>query len=76
MPKYPSEIFGFPHFARDSQAEETRARHWCPFVDNHLSLQLGRPSRSARIDVRPPTASGRVNEPGVDYPCGGLFKGL
>jgi len=33
QPKYPSEIFGFPYSCTTAQAKESRAKHWCPFVD-------------------------------------------
>lgn len=33
MPKYPSEIFGFPYYAIHSEAETSRTKYWCPFVD-------------------------------------------
>jgi hypothetical protein len=32
-PKFPSEIFGFPHYNTTAKAKDARARHWCPFVD-------------------------------------------
>jgi len=32
-PKFPSEIFGYPHSNTTAKAKEIRARHWCPFVD-------------------------------------------
>jgi hypothetical protein len=32
-PKYPSEIFGYPHSNTTAKAKEARAKHWCPFVD-------------------------------------------
>jgi hypothetical protein len=33
MERYPSEIFGHPHYTRSAAADADRARHWCPFVD-------------------------------------------
>lgn len=39
MAKYPSEIFGYPHFNSGKQAQETRSRHWCPFVDKRCYKQ-------------------------------------
>ena len=32
-PKFPSEIFGFPYSNTTAKAKESRAKHWCPFVD-------------------------------------------
>lgn len=32
-PKYPSEIFGYPHFNITVEAQDARTKHWCPFVD-------------------------------------------
>ena len=31
--KYPSEIFGYPHFDKGRAARRARTRHWCPFAD-------------------------------------------
>jgi hypothetical protein len=31
--KYPSEIFGHPHYATDEKAVADRRNYWCPFVD-------------------------------------------
>ncbi len=39
MAKYPSEIFGHPHYAADEKAVADRARHWCPFVDKRCYKQ-------------------------------------
>lgn len=33
MEKYPSEIFGHPHYVTTKKAIADRAGHWCPFVD-------------------------------------------
>jgi hypothetical protein len=33
MSKYPSEIFGYPHYVANSEAEEARKRYWCPFAN-------------------------------------------
>ncbi|MCX7886533.1 MAG: NotI family restriction endonuclease [Verrucomicrobiae bacterium] len=38
-PKYPSEIFGYPYYNTTPTAQETRAKHWCPFVNKACCKQ-------------------------------------
>lgn len=33
MAKYPSEVFGLPHYNTSNEASEIRKNHWCRFVD-------------------------------------------
>jgi hypothetical protein len=33
MAKHPGEVFGFPIDNRSDKVEESRKRHWCPFMD-------------------------------------------
>jgi hypothetical protein len=42
-------------------------------AEAHISLRLGRPSKAAKIDVKPPTASGKIGEPAEDYSKKDLF---
>jgi hypothetical protein len=37
--KYPSEIFGYPHYNRSEEAQRARGNHWCPFVDKKCYKQ-------------------------------------
>jgi hypothetical protein len=39
----------------------------------HISLRLGRPSKIAKIDIKAPTASGRVGESAEEYQKKDLF---
>jgi hypothetical protein len=39
MPKYPSEIFGYPYYNRNEEAEKARENYWCPFVDQECYKQ-------------------------------------
>lgn len=39
MPKYPSEIFGYPYYNRSDEAEKARVNQWCPFVDKKCYKQ-------------------------------------
>ena len=39
MPKYPSEIFGYPYYNRSEEAGKARENHWCPFVDKKCYKQ-------------------------------------
>ena len=42
-------------------------------AEAQISLRLGRPSKAGKIDVKPPTASGKVGEPAADYSKKDLF---
>jgi hypothetical protein len=39
MLKHPSEVFGYPIEVRSAQAQDHRARHWCPFMDRRCDKQ-------------------------------------
>ena len=42
-------------------------------AEAQISLRLGRPSKAGKIDIKPPTASGKVSEPAEDYSKKDLF---
>ena len=42
-------------------------------AEAQISLRLGRPSKAAKIDVKPPTTSGKVRESPEEYSKKDLF---
>jgi hypothetical protein len=42
-------------------------------AEAQISLKLGRPGKAAQIDVKPPTASGKVSESPEEYSKNDLF---
>ena len=43
-------------------------------AEAHISLRLGRPSKAGKIDIKPPTASGKVKESAEEYSKKDLFE--
>lgn len=39
MPRHPSEVFGYPVDVKSPQAQMTRGKHWCPFMDKRCDKQ-------------------------------------
>lgn len=39
MSKHPAEVFGHPIEVSTSEAKETRAKHWCPFMDKECEKE-------------------------------------